>query len=402
MGGRTFILILNMKKTLYILCAAALLAGCGKQDTFSVPDCQTSYDFEAAGGTVFVTVDSSEPFEASCEDSWVFTQVYEGSNSHNLRITAYENTLAQDRTGTVTVSRSGKSPVTIAVSQYGAEPYITCDPGSVSLEKEDTGFSITVESNAVYTITLPDWVELAEDKSPEIGKVTYAFSLIGTISDGQRRSGYVTFAGADIESKVYVEQIALEMETVTMKWGLEDIQYIWEAFAKTTAAITPTVVSSTDFSPYDRLSKTSGGFSYTNETGTLSFALGSSAQLKINKASSATSTGNINRDGQNVERMQMNKATAEVGENAFVFTAPRSGVLEIEAAAPNSGDKKPMVMVDGKDYAAFTADYVRPACVTTMDIPVNSPDGVEVRIYGTGGAINYFSISYTYQRPKEQ
>ena len=396
-----------MKKTLYIITAllsAALTLSCRKEVPFSVDECQQEYSFEAEGGTVFATVFGSGKFSVESSQEWCYVQAYTPGQDNNLRITARENSNAQSREAVVTVSCEGQTPVLIKVTQGAADAFINFDPASISLEEEDTGFTLNVNANTPYTVGTPDWVSFDDGQECGIGTFDLQFSLIGACPKGTRRKGNVTLSSETLTVQVYVEQVALEMETVTMMWGLEDIQYIWDAFSKSTAAVTPSVVETADFSSYPKLTKVDDnmGFIYTNDSGALTVALASSGQFKIGKASSKSSKGNIDRDGNNVERMQLNKATAGVAENAFVFTAPRGGSLEIEAAAPNTGDKKPMVMVDGADYMEFTAENGIPSNITTMDIPVADPEnGAEVRIYGTGGAINYFRITYTYKRPKE-
>lgn len=389
-----------------------MLASCAKEVTLSIPEVQSSYEFEAAGATEFATVSTTD-FTVSCEAGWIRTEIYMGSKAHNLRITASSNTKAADRSAEIILvpnSRAGGGkarPVTITVRQKGASPFIKLMPGSVSLAMEDTEFVLTSVANCPYDIETPDWIELgASDAVESTDTVRLSFNILGEVKLGESRDGYVTIKGREnaegVTAQAYIEQVGAKWETVTMTWGLVDIQYIWQAFGKTTSAITRTTVSSTDFSSFPRISLyDKGGFIYSNEDGDkLYVVMSSDAQFKINKAGSKTSTGNINRDGENVERMQMNKATAGVGENSFMFIAPRSGVLEVEAAAPNSGDRKTQILVDGTLIeGTFAAPYAIPSAVTEIPIAVSGSEGAEVRIFGTAGATNFFQIKYTYERP---
>ena len=395
-----------MKKILSISILLLSLVSCVKEVPFSVPESQTSYEFEAEGSTQFLTVSNTD-FTVACDADWIFTQIYKGSESHNLRLTAYKNNKAADRTAELVLTPNGAGETArISIFQKGATPFIKLQTSSVSLEMEDKEFALPVVCNTSFDVETPDWIVFNEGKTEFADSCKLYFNTVGDVKLGETRNGYIVLTSKGtsnpISVKAFVEQIGARWQTITMKWGLEDIQYIWQAFGKTTAAITTTTVSSTDFSSYPRIKVYSkGGFVYTNEGGYELYAVMSSdAQFKINKAGSKTSTGNINRDGENVERMQMNKATSGIGENCFMFIAPRSGVLEVEAASPNSGDRKTQILVDGTLMGeTFNAPYAIPSAVTEIPVTVTGTEGAEVRIYGTAGAVNYFQISYTYETP---
>ena len=391
-----------MKKIFSIFIALAALTCCTKPVVFSIPDAQKSYEFAAEGATEFATISTTD-FKVACDADWIFTQIYSGSSSHNLRITVYKNGKAAERSAEIVLTPDdGSGAQTIKISQAGADPYIKLASQTVSLGMDDETFTLGVYANTEFSVETPDWIKYEEDMTEFADSCTLNFSILGEVESGETRSGYINISGQGASAKAYVEQVGARWETVTICWGVEDIQYIWKAFNKSTAAITQATISSADFSAYPRIKAYSpGGFIYTNEEGAdLYVVMSADAQFKINKAGSKTSTGNINRDGENVERMQMNKATSGVGENSFMFLAPRSGVLEVEAAAPNGGDKKPQILVDDNLIDdTFAAPYAIPAAVTEIPITVTSSDGAYVRIFGTNGAINYFRITYTYERP---
>lgn len=398
----------KMKKTLLTMTAAALLVGCQPSDVFNVPESQLSYDFPQEGGTVFVSVEASLPFTATTDaEDWTTVEVYEGKSTSNLRISVSANENVAERTATVTLESGSFAPIAISLRQSGAAPMLECTPKTVSLTSEEKEFTLTVTANCDFTMTTPQWVELrtVNGSDPENGSGnftpgTWTLGLIttGEMEEGTTRKDKVSFSGSGLVAEAEIEQVAQKMETVTMVWGLEDIQYIWGAFGNVKTAISPTVVAGTDFSAYPALAKEDYGFSYTNESGKLMVVISDSGEFKIGKAGSTTSKGNINRDGVNVERMQMNKAT-EAGENCFAFMAPRSGSLEIEAAAPSSGERTTAVTVGGEKVGSFTAKNAIPSQITTLDITVTGSEGAEVRMFSTDGAVNYFQIKYTYKRP---
>ena len=68
------------------------------------------------------------------------------------------------------------------------------------------------------------------------------------MEDGTTRKDKISFNGSGLVAEAEIEQVAQKMETVTMVWGLEDIQNIWGAFGNVKTAITPAVVEGTDFS----------------------------------------------------------------------------------------------------------------------------------------------------------
>jgi len=396
---------MNMKRILIII-AILSIASCAKEAEFSVPQAQTSFEFEAAGATVFATVSTTD-FKVECDDDWVYTQIYKGNKSHNLRISVEKNTMSIDRSSELILTPfDGSESATISLRQCAAEPFIKILKTTVSLEMDDKDFEISALSNGLFDVETPDWIDYKEDLTEEADTCVLHFETIGEVERGATRSGYITLTSkgtaTPISAKAYVEQVGTRWEQVIMTWGLEDIQYIWKAFGKTTSAITLSTISGSDFSSYPRIkANKNGGFIYTNASGyDLYVVMSADAQFKINKASSKTSVGNINRDGENVERMQMSKATSGVGENSLMFIAPRTGVLEVEAASPNSGDKKPQVVVDGTLIEeTFLAPYAIPSAITDVPIIVSGDKGAEVRLFGTNGAINYFRITYTFKRP---
>ena len=395
-----------MKKIIAYAIALLALVSCAKEVALSIPECQKTYEFEAEGSTQFLTVSNTD-FSVSCDADWIFTQIYRGNSVHNLRVTASKNTKAVDRTARIILTPEDSSaPVEISIFQKGTAPFIKILSTSVSLGMEDEKFTLAVISNTAFDVQTPDWIRFDGESQESADSCGLHFSTTGKVKLGETRDGRITLtskgASSTVTAEAFVEQVGARWETVVMKWGLEDIQYIWESFGKSTAAITTATIAAADFSSFPRMKVYGkGGFVYTNENGDeLYTVMSSDAQFKINKAGAKTSTGNINRDGENVERMQMSKAMSGIGENSFMFIAPRSGILEIEAAAPNSGDRKTQILVDGVLIEEnFAAPYAIPSGITEIPITVTAPEGAEVRFYGTAGAINYFQIKYTYERP---
>lgn len=268
-----------MKKTLLTMTAAALLVGCQPSDVFNVPESQLSYDFTQEGGTVFVSVEASLPFTATTDaEDWTTVEVYEGKSTSNLRISVSANENVAERTATVTLESGSFAPIAISLRQSGSAPMLECTPKAVSLTSKEKEFTLTVRANCDFTMTTPQWVELStvNGSDPENGSGNFApgtwtlgFITTGEMEDGTKRNDKISFNGSGLVAEAEIEQVAQKMETVTMVWGLEDIQYIWGAFGNVKTAITPTVVAGTDFSAYPALAKEDYGFSYTNGSGKL-------------------------------------------------------------------------------------------------------------------------------------
>jgi hypothetical protein len=165
-------------KQLYItiLVVASLIAAisCQKEVHLSVLDFQTSYEFEPNGGTEFASIDASETFKAVSNQDWCFVQAYNHKNN-NLRITVYKNELAQDRSATITLTAEGVGPATITISQRAAEPFVVVSNKSVSLDANITKFSLDINCNTLFDVTLPSWINNDGDNIPSIGENIFHF-----------------------------------------------------------------------------------------------------------------------------------------------------------------------------------------------------------------------------------
>lgn len=167
------------------------LAACTKKDVpFELPSSQTSYEFEAAGSTVFVTASSTD-FEVESDADWVLTSIYRNNPKHNLRITVEPNPLASTRTARLSlVPANGDAPVGIDISQKPSDPYLTLDKKSVNVSNTFPSFAVTVTSNMEYEVEHEDWMIPDDDTAPAVGSVTFRYTVEKAKED---RNGKLTF-----------------------------------------------------------------------------------------------------------------------------------------------------------------------------------------------------------------
>lgn len=151
------------------------ICSCTSEPYFSIPECQLSYEFEAAGGTKFASIGSNVDFSASSDSDWCYVETYDHPNN-NLRITVYENDMAADRSAVIEVKAGNLQPKTVSVYQKAAPAYIRILTKDVLLDMETLDFSVSVKANTLYDMTLPEWIHSKEGNAPSTGEVTLYFS----------------------------------------------------------------------------------------------------------------------------------------------------------------------------------------------------------------------------------
>lgn len=387
-------------RILTLALAALCLAACGDEaDYISVHKAQRDYSFTQAGGTVFVTVASNTGFEVTADDEWIYTEIYPGGRNNNLRITAYANEMAEERRSVVRVTAAGVEPVEIAISQQAAEPFISPSVKAVTVTDSDTQFSVEVNANTDFEFVTPEWFSPNSETAPATGRHTYLFDIDNSAFDGERTATLTirgTGGSQSVTASVSVTQMPA-FETVTARWGEDDMIYIWNACngRSKNLDIQLAALKALDFTGFDRMEHTDDGFRYTNGDGDALSVVMPAAAFKI---ATGTSNGNFNAEGVNgVARMQIGKSAA--GTDKFCFKASRSGVLTIECNPPSSGTRTVKVQY-GDGTAEFKTTWANRATLESIECLL--PEGaeeMEISIWSPEAALNVFSISYTYNRP---
>ena len=186
-----------LKTLLTLLAFLTIFLACeGKPDELPDPVKLTSLpaelNFEAAGGTLELTITSGIKPTISCSDTWISLQ--EGtyaSNAIKLSVTAKENTGTSSRSTSIQVI-GDKQSLMIPVKQGIAQVKLSVDKTSVSFDRFGGEVTLTVTSSEQPTVTSDaSWciVETGNISSARETKVTIAAGANRTTSD---RKGSLT------------------------------------------------------------------------------------------------------------------------------------------------------------------------------------------------------------------
>lgn len=131
--------------------------------TYTAPTLSIStWETDSQASTKSFTIKSGKDWTASTNVDWISLSATSGtpsSGSSTNKIIVTENTSVDDRTGTVTVKFGDTVIGTIAVTQYGADPYITLDTTELNFEAGNNKHTVNIESNTVWSFSdLPDWI----------------------------------------------------------------------------------------------------------------------------------------------------------------------------------------------------------------------------------------------------
>lgn len=95
----------------------------------------------------------------SSDEDWISLGTTSGSGVGYSKIIVAENSSLEERTGTVTVKVGNTVIGTIAVTQYGADPYLTLSPTELSFDAGRSKRTVNIESNTVWSFEeLPEWL----------------------------------------------------------------------------------------------------------------------------------------------------------------------------------------------------------------------------------------------------
>lgn len=198
-----------MKKTVYILAAAAVLAlACQKEKADpEISFNPESAEFESSGGSLLVGVKSGLDWKASTSDTWISIQMTEGYGSDSweyMKLTVGENA-GDPRKGTVTVSNGSRSK-DLKVVQGTI-------PTDISADKSELSFTSVGGNASVALTTLRAWTATASESwltiSPASGEGSSAavnVTVSAETNEGEARTATITFSNGKSEAKVSVSQ----------------------------------------------------------------------------------------------------------------------------------------------------------------------------------------------------
>lgn len=181
---------------------------CSKQPYLTIPEFQQSYEFDAAGGTRYASIECNQAFDAKSDCEWCYVETYDHRNN-NLRITVYGNDVAENRTAVIVLSSDDLPEQSITVRQAAASPYIASLTKSVVLDADTPDFTVSVKANTMYEIVLPSWIAGSEGNVPAIGEAVFSFTAESMPASMSERTGDIVFvstADASLSVSVPVTQ----------------------------------------------------------------------------------------------------------------------------------------------------------------------------------------------------
>lgn len=152
-----------------------------------------SRSVNAASGTVTYSVTSNIDWNISENSDWLTATK---TNNSTLTVSYNENITVNPRAATITLSGTGVTAQTVTLSQDGATPVLSIEPGSATVPSEAGSVSFTVTSNIDWTITeTSNWLSaLKTDNST----LTVTFEENTSVEE---RAAIITLSGPGVSSK---------------------------------------------------------------------------------------------------------------------------------------------------------------------------------------------------------
>ena len=140
------------------MAAMLLLASCSKDVNVKLSN--DNLQFEAAGGSAEVNVESNGAWQVSDVPEWLTISPLSGEGNSSLSVSCLANTGSQARSAQIKVTTKD-NVATFAVKQAFVEAdFISFTPDSLNCDFQGGEFSIKVEANCDWSIaTLPNWIQ---------------------------------------------------------------------------------------------------------------------------------------------------------------------------------------------------------------------------------------------------
>ena len=165
-------------------------------------------DFEAAGGTLSLTITSGIQPTISCSDAWIsLSEGSYGANTLKLSVTAQENTGTTSRSTAIRVI-GDKQSMMVPVNQGIAQVKLSVSQSSVAFDRFGGAVTLTVTSSEQPTVsTDADWCGVAAG-SINANRETVIILSAAANRTSSARSGSVTVACGTQNVKVTLSEEA--------------------------------------------------------------------------------------------------------------------------------------------------------------------------------------------------
>ena len=176
---------IEMWRLVALLMALALFTACGGDSTDEEPidppvkteltASQTSFSFEAKGGSVQITVNSPASWSIKSSATWCYTSPNSGvKGTQTVQVMADVNTGAE-RTATLTLTASGCDPVTLTVKQAAA-----ASDGSLVVAQPDTWDNVT-RGGTIYQILVYSFADSDGDGMGDFNGIRSKLDYIASL-----------------------------------------------------------------------------------------------------------------------------------------------------------------------------------------------------------------------------
>ena len=153
--------------------------------------------FESAQGQQSFTIESNVNWTITAPD-WCSLSATSGTGNATITVAVGENTSQDERSGDIVVSGPEGLSATIKVTQAGKPqppaPTLAVNATALTFESVQGQQSFTIESNANWTITAPDWCSLSATSGTGNATITVA---VGENASQEERSGSIVVSGPD-------------------------------------------------------------------------------------------------------------------------------------------------------------------------------------------------------------
>lgn len=176
---------IEMWRLVALLMALALFTACGGDSTDEEPidppvkteltASQTSFSFEAKGGSAQITVKSPASWSIKSSATWCYTSPNSGvKGTQTVQVMADVNTGAE-RTATLTLTASGCDPVTLTVKQAAA-----ASDGSLVVAQPDTWDNVT-RGGTIYQILVYSFADSDGDGMGDFNGIRSKLDYIASL-----------------------------------------------------------------------------------------------------------------------------------------------------------------------------------------------------------------------------
>lgn len=160
--------------------------------------------FSAAASQQTADVTANVHWTANSDQPWCTVSPASGNNNGTLTIAVLANTSVDTRTATITINGEGIESKTISVTQAGAAPTLTVNPGSHNMAATGGECTFNVESNTTWNVSKNDnWITLRSNSGSNNGAFTVAVAENATTDS---RTATITVTAGGLTRNVTVTQ----------------------------------------------------------------------------------------------------------------------------------------------------------------------------------------------------